>query len=57
MDTDEKKQFDEELLGRISQVERGDDPAVRRMTGRDYALVGAIICVCLAAVAAGYFLG
>ena len=56
MDTEEKKEFEKELLSRISQMERGNEPAIRRMTGTDYILVGAIVLGCLAAVAAGYFL-
>ena len=56
MDTEEKNEFENELLSRISQMERGNEPAIRRMTGTDYIQVGAIVLGCLAAVAAGYFL-
>ena len=56
MDTEEKNEFENELLSRISQMERGNEPAIRRMTGTDYILVGAIVLGCPAAVAAGYFL-
>ena len=56
MDTEEKNEFVNKLLSRISQMERGNEPAIRRMTGTDYVLVGAIVLGCLAAVAAGYFL-
>ena len=56
MDTEEKKEFEKELLSRLSQMERGNESAIGRMAGRDYVLVGAVVLGCLAAVAAGYFL-
>ena len=56
MDTEEKKEFEKELLSRISQMERGNESAIGRMAGRDYVLAGALVLGCLAAVAAGYFL-
>ena len=56
MDTEEKKEFEKELLSRISQMERGNESASGRMAGRDYVLAGAVVLGCLAAVAAGYFL-
>ena len=56
MDTEEKNEFENKLLSRISQMERGNEPAIRRLTGTDYVLVWAIVLGCLAAVAAGYFL-
>ena len=56
MDTEEKKEFEKELLSRISQMERGNESAIGRMAGRDYVLAGAVVLGCLAAVAAGYSL-
>ena len=56
MDTEEKKEFEKELLSRISQMERGNESAIGRMAGRDDVLAGAVVLGCLAAVVAGYFL-
>ena len=56
MDTEEKKEFEKELLSRLSQMERGNESAIGRMAGRDYVLAGAVVLGCLAAVAAGDFL-
>lgn len=47
--------FEKELLNRIEQIEE-DSRKIKRMSRRDYIVVGIIVMVCLVVVVAGAFI-